>query len=106
MSAYAAASLIDAGYLAVATRNTYKIDLRSLLPWSSLARVAASCALASLALFSVRLGGGPVLLLIAAAALAYAAVFALALYALRVPEAFTLLGWLKQLRRGSAVHRA
>lgn len=106
MSAYALASLVDATYLAVAARRTYGIALQRLLPWGSLAKVALACALASFTLFSVPLSGVPILLSVAAAGAAYLTAFALALCALRVPEAFVLLDWLKRMHHRRAIRGA
>ncbi len=106
MGAYAFASLVDAACLAVVTLRTYRIELRRLLPWGSLARVVIACMLASVTLFSVPPSGLSALLSVAAAGAAYVTVFVLALYALRVPEAFVLLDWLKRLPHRGAIRRA
>ncbi len=103
MAAFAAASLIEASYLAGATLRTYRIELRKLLPWASLGKVAFASGLAALTLFEVPLAGVPVLPSVALAAAAYLLAFALLLYALRVPEAFLLLERMKRVLWRGAV---
>ncbi len=106
MAAFAAASLIEASYLAGATLRTYRIELRRLLPWASLGKVAAASGLAALTLFDVPLSEVPVLPSVALAAAGYLLAFALLLYALRVPEALLLLERLRRLLWRGAVRGA
>ena len=97
MAAVALSTLVDAGWLAYRTLGAYRLTLGELIPWSSIGRTAAAAILAGSILFALAwrplLGFGG----IALAADTYLVIFALLLLALRVPEAQTLLEWLRRL---------
>ena len=97
MSAVALATLVDAGWLAYRTMEAYHLTLRQLLPWFSIAKVAAAAILAAaiLPIFPWRhfLGFGGLVL----ACVVYFVAFGLLLLALRVSEAHTLIEWTRRL---------
>lgn len=97
MAAVALATLVDAGWLAHRTMQSYRLTLGELIPWSSIAKTAAAAVLAGAlpCAFTWRQHVGFGVLLLASAA--YLASFALLLLALRVPEAQTLLEWTRRL---------
>jgi O-antigen/teichoic acid export membrane protein len=97
MAAVALATLVDAGWLAYRTMGAYHLSLGELLPWGHMGKTAAAAILAAPILLSFAwrelLGFGGVVL----GAAAYLVTFALLVLALRVPEAQTLLEWLRRL---------
>lgn len=100
MAAYVLGCLVDATVLAIATLETYRARLATLLPWASLARVALAALVAGVALAGAQPGGIPALLADAIAAAVYLAAFAVLLLLLRVPEAHLLAGWLRRTVTG------
>lgn len=89
--------VMEAVWLARATVRHFGVSARELIPWGSTGRVAAA-ALVSAALLATSawrdtFGPGGMAL----AAIAYSAVFALLLLALKVPEAYLLLAWARRL---------
>ena len=97
MAAVALATLVDAGWLAYRTMQSYHLTLRELLPWGSIGKTAAAAIAAGAILFAFawrqHLGFG----LLVLASTAYLVSFALLVLALRVPEAQTLLEWTRRL---------
>jgi O-antigen/teichoic acid export membrane protein len=97
MGAVALSTLVDAGWLAYRTCAAYGLTLGELIPWSSIARTAAAAILAGATLYVLPwtrlLGFGGLVL----AAVVYLATFALLVLAFRVPEAQTLLEWMRRL---------
>jgi O-antigen/teichoic acid export membrane protein len=96
MAAVALSTFVDAGWLAYRTMGAYHLSLRELVPWGSMGKTAAAAILAGPILFALAwdelLGFGGLVL----GAAAYLAAFALLVLALRVPEAQTLLEWLRR----------
>ena len=97
MAAFALGTLVDSAWLARATMRLYGVSLGALLPWSSLGRVAAAALIAAAVLVPSFWQQALGTLGIAAAAVAYLAVFVLLLFGLRVPEAHRLLAWARRL---------
>lgn len=97
MTAVALSTLVDAGWLAYRTTAAYGLSLRELIPWDGIGRTAVAATLAAAILFVFpwirALGFGGLVLASAAYLLAY---FLLVL-AFRVPEAQTLLEWMRRL---------
>jgi len=97
MIAVVLASLVEALWLAQATRRSYGVSVGQLLPWGSTAKVAAAALLAAVVLATSAwlqvLGPAGI---VPASAL-YLAAFALLLLGLRVPEAHALLAWARRL---------
>ncbi|MGA7538167.1 MAG: lipopolysaccharide biosynthesis protein [Steroidobacteraceae bacterium] len=97
MAAVALSTLVDAGWLAYRTMGAYHLSLGELVPWGGMGRTAAAAILAAPILFtfawSERLGFGGVAL----GSAAYLVTFALLVLALRVPEAQTLLEWMRRV---------
>lgn len=97
MAAVALSSLADAGWLAHRTLSAYHLSLGELVPWRSIGKTAVAAAVAGVILPAVAwrqlLGFGGVVL----GSITYLSAFALLALALRVPEAQTLLGWMRRL---------
>ncbi len=97
MAAVALATVVDAGWLAHRTMQAYRLTLGELVPWGSIGRTAAAAILSGIILFAFSwrqfLGSGGMVL----GAIAYLGAFALLVLALRVPEAQTLLEWMRRL---------
>jgi O-antigen/teichoic acid export membrane protein len=103
MIAFVIASYVDVTWQGWRVLQAYRVPLRELLPWWSIAKVALAAAGAGLLIVSSvwteafgRLG-------IALAGVAYVTAFALALLMMRIPEAAVLQAWGKRLvlRRAS-----
>jgi O-antigen/teichoic acid export membrane protein len=97
MFAFVIASWVDASWLAWRTLSAYRVGIRQLLPWRSIAKTGLAAAMAGVLLVSsvwtdVFGRGGMVI-----AGLAYLAVFALLLHLMRIPEAMVLQAWGKRL---------
>ncbi|MGH8291317.1 MAG: lipopolysaccharide biosynthesis protein [Steroidobacteraceae bacterium] len=96
MAAVALSTLVDAGWLAYRTMGAYHLTLGELVPWSNMGKTAVAAILAAPTLFVFAwrdlLGFGGVAL----GSVAYLVTFALLVLALRVPEAQTLLEWLRR----------
>ena len=97
MMAYVIGSVMEAVWLAASTRRHFRVSLGELIPWGSIARVAVAAAIAAgvLATPAWRDTFGPGGM--ALGSIAYVALFALLLLALRVPEAQSLLLWVRRL---------
>lgn len=97
MTAFALATLVDAGWLARCTMRHYGVGLGQLVPWASLGRVAAAAVVAAgiLATSAWRQLLGPGGMALAGAV--YLAAFSLLVLAMRVPEGHALLEWAKRL---------
>lgn len=97
MAAVALSTLVDAGWLAYRTLRAYRLTLGELIPWGSIGRTATAAILAVPVLFVLGwrelLGFGGIVL----ASAVYLVIFALLVLALRVPEAQTLLEWMRRL---------
>ena len=97
MLALVVSSCVDVAWLGWRTMSFYGVGLREILPWASVGRTALAallaCAVIANSWWTQILG----VLGIVPAAASYLAVFAALLLILRVPEAFTLLEWLKRL---------
>jgi len=97
MLAIAIGTLVDAGWLAYRTSTAYQLSLRHLVPWGGVGKTAAAALLAGAILatsaWTQMLGFGGIVL----AGAAYVALFTLLVLALRVPEAYELIGWLRRL---------
>jgi O-antigen/teichoic acid export membrane protein len=97
MLALVLATVVEAAWLARATRLNYAVSFGELIPWSSIGKVTAAALLAAVVLatpaWTQTFGVGGLVL----ASLAYVAAFALLLLALRVPEAYALLAWVRRL---------
>jgi len=97
MAAVALSTIADAAWLAHRTMQAYQLPLGELLPWRGVAKTGAAAILAGpiLLAFAWRqiLGFAGVVL----ASMAYLVAFTLLLLALRVPEAQTLLEWMRRL---------
>jgi len=97
MCAFVIASYVDATWLAWRTLSAYKVSVRQLLPWRSIAKTALAAAMASVLIVSSvwtevfgRAG-------IAIAGVVYLVAFALLLQMMRIPEAMVLQAWGKRL---------
>lgn len=97
MIAFALGAWIDAMWLGQRTLRHYHVRLRDLIPWSSIGRVGAAALLAGAVLATPAWRDllGPAGMLPAFAA--YLSAFAALLLAMKVPEAYLLLEWLKRL---------
>lgn len=88
---------VDASWLGWSTMRRYGTGAGELIPWSSLARVAVAALVAASVLVSADwtrvFGPGGMVL----GAIAYSAMFALLLLAMRVQEAYMLLAWARRL---------
>lgn len=97
MIATAIGTLVDAGWLAYRTCGAYQVRLARLIPWAGVGKTAAAALTAGVILlpagWTQLLGFGGVVL----ASIAYLGAFALLLIAMRVPEAYELLGWLRRI---------
>lgn len=97
MAAVALATAVDAGWLAYRTMGAYHLTLGELLPWSRIGRTAAAAILAGAILPIVAwrqlLGVGGLVL----GSAAYLVIFVSLVLILRVPEAQTLLAWMRRL---------
>lgn len=97
MAAVVLAMLVDAIWLAWATMRNYGVGLGELIPWASTGKIAAAALIGAAVLVTSAwrqvFGPGGMAL----AAIIYLAVFALLLFGLRVPEAYTLLAWVRRL---------
>jgi O-antigen/teichoic acid export membrane protein len=108
MLAVALATAADAGWLAYRTMKAYHLTLGELLPWSSIGRTAAAAILAGAILpivaWTQLLGIGGLVL----GSAAYLVIFVSLVLILRVPEAQTLLAWMRRLvpLRAAASRRA
>jgi O-antigen/teichoic acid export membrane protein len=100
MTAFAIGAWIDAGWLTHRTLRHYRVRLGELIPWSSIARVAAAALIAApiLATSAWRELLGPGGMALAAAA--YLAVFCLLVLAMKVSEGYALLQWVRRLVPG------
>jgi O-antigen/teichoic acid export membrane protein len=97
MFAFVIASYVDVSWLAWRTCSAYRIGVRQLVPWNSIAKTALAAAMASVLIVSSvwteifgRAG-------MAIAGLVYLAAFALLLQLMRIPEAMVLQAWGKRL---------
>jgi O-antigen/teichoic acid export membrane protein len=97
MFAFVIASYVDVSWLAWRTCSAYRVGVRQLVPWNSIAKTALAAAMASVLIVSSvwtdvfgRAG-------IAIAGVVYLAAFALLLQLLRIPEAMVLQAWGKRL---------
>jgi|SRR5581483_2579709 len=100
MIAFVIASIIDVSWLGWRTLQAYRVSVRDLLPWRSIAKTAMAAAVAGLLVVSsvwTEVFGRPGIVL---AGLAYLAAFVLLLQAMHVPEAMVLQAWGKRLVRG------
>jgi O-antigen/teichoic acid export membrane protein len=102
MIAFVIASYVDVTWLGWRTLQAYRVRLRELLPWWSVAKVALAAAVAGLLIVSSvwteafgRLG-------IVLAGVAYVTAFAFLLLMMRIPEAAVLLAWGKRLAASQA----
>lgn len=97
MTAVALSTLVDAGWLAYRTTAAYQLTLGELIPWSGVGKTAAAAMLAGAILpvfpWMRALGFGGLVL----ASAAYLLIFSLLVLAFRVPEAQTLLEWMRRL---------
>ena len=96
MLAVVSASFVDAIWQARAMMRLYGVSFGELVPWASTGRVSAAALLAAVVLvpaWGQMLGAGGLVL----GSLAYLAGFVLLLLALRVPEAYVLLAWVRRL---------
>jgi O-antigen/teichoic acid export membrane protein len=99
MTAVLIGMLVDAAWLARAAMHHYGVTLRELIPWGGIGRVVLGGLIAAAVLASdwtQMFGPGGMVL----AGIAYVAVFALLLLALKVPEAYVLLAWGRRLVPG------
>jgi O-antigen/teichoic acid export membrane protein len=97
MVAFVIACYVDATWLAWRMVSAYKIGLKQLVPWRSIAKIALAAAMAGVLIVSSvwtdvfgRAG-------IAIAGVVYLAAFALLLQMMRIPEAMVLQAWGKRL---------
>ena len=97
MFAFVIASYVDASWLAWRTCSAYRVGLKQLIPWNSIAKTALAAAMASVLIVSSvwtevfgRAG-------MAIAGVVYLAAFALLLQLMRIPEAMVLQAWGKRL---------
>jgi O-antigen/teichoic acid export membrane protein len=103
MIAFVIASYVDVTWLGWRTLQAYRVRLRELLPWWSIARTALAAAVAGVlianSVWTDVFGRAGIVL----AGLAYLAAFALLLQVMRIPEAMVLQAWGKRLvfRRAS-----
>jgi O-antigen/teichoic acid export membrane protein len=97
MAAVVIGAVVEAIWLARSTMRHFRVRLGELIPWASTGRVSLAALIASgvLATSAWLQAFGPAG--IALGSLAYLAVFALLLLALRVPEAQLLLTWARRL---------
>jgi O-antigen/teichoic acid export membrane protein len=97
MGALVLASLVDAVWLGRAMMRSYEVGLGELIPWGSMARIAAAALVAAAVLATSAwiqvLGPGGMVL----GSAAYLSIFVLLLFALKVPEAYVLLAWARGL---------
>jgi O-antigen/teichoic acid export membrane protein len=97
MTAVALAGFVDAGWLAYRTLGAYHLTLRALLPWGRIGRTAAAAIASGVVLLAVPwralLGIGGLVL----GSATYLVTFAFLVLVLRVPEAQTLLEWMRRL---------
>jgi O-antigen/teichoic acid export membrane protein len=97
MAAFVIGSFVDVTYLGWCTARAYREELRNVVPWASVGRVALAALLASAFIISSiwtdTFGIGGIVL----AGATYSAVFSLLLLAMRVPEALVLLEWARAL---------
>ena len=97
MAAIALSTLVDAGWLAYRTMQAYDVTLGELISWRRTLSTAAAATLAGVVLIAfpwrALLGFGGVVL----ASVVYLLAFGLLLLGLRVPEAQTLLEWMRRL---------
>jgi len=97
MTAVALSTLVDAGWLAYRTTAAYQLTLGELIPWNGVGKTAAAAMLAGAILLVFpwmrALGFGGLVL----ASAAYLLIFSLLVLAFRVPEAQTLLEWMRRL---------
>jgi len=97
MIAFVIASAIDVSWLGWRTLQAYKVSVRDLLPWRSIAKTAVAAAVAGLLIVSsvwTEVFGRPGIVL---GGLAYLAAFALLLQVMHIPEAMVLQAWGKRL---------
>ena len=97
MLALVISSCVDVLWLGWRTLGFYGVRLGDVLPWANIGRTALAALLASAVIVSPWWTQTLGVLGIVPAAATYIAVFAALLLTLRVPEAFTLLEWLKRL---------
>jgi O-antigen/teichoic acid export membrane protein len=97
MIAFVIASYVDVTWLGYRTLQAYRVRLRELLPWWSVAKVALAAAVAGLLIVSSVWTEAFGLLGIALAGVAYLTAFAFLLLMLRIPEASVLQAWCKRL---------
>jgi O-antigen/teichoic acid export membrane protein len=97
MFAFVIASYVDVSWLAWRTCSAYRVGVKQLVPWNSMAKTALAAAMASVLIVSSvwtevfgRAG-------IAIAGLVYLAAFAFLLQLMRIPEAMVLQAWGKRL---------
>lgn len=97
MSAVVIGMFMEATWLGWATTRHFRVSVGELMPWASTGKVAlaATISAAVLATSAWRDAFGPAGM--ALGSLVYLAVFALLLLALRVPEAYLLLTWVRRL---------
>jgi O-antigen/teichoic acid export membrane protein len=97
MFAFVIATYVDAAWLAWRTLSAYRVGIRQLIPWRSVAKTALAAAMASVLLVSSAwtdvFGRAGIVI----AGVAYVAVFAVLLHLMRIPEAMVLQAWGKQL---------
>ncbi len=97
MAAVVIGMVADAVWLARATMRHFGVGIGGLLPWASTGKVALAALIAAAvlatSLWRDTFGPGGMVL----ATMAYLAVFALLLLALKVPEAHALLAWARRL---------
>jgi O-antigen/teichoic acid export membrane protein len=97
MFAFVIASYVDVSWLAWRTCSAYRVGVKQLVPWNSIAKTALAAAMASVLIVSSvwtevfgRAG-------IAIAGLVYLVAFAVLLQLMRIPEAMVLQAWGKRL---------
>lgn len=97
MAAVVIGMVMEAVWLGWATMRHFGVSIGELIPWSSTGRVAAAALIAAavLATSAWRDTFGPAGMVLGSTA--YLAVFTLLLLALKVPEAYALLAWVRRL---------
>lgn len=97
MAAVVTGMLMEAAWLAWATRRHFGVTLSELIPWASIGRVSAAAIIAALVLATSAwrdtFGAAGMVL----GGIVYVAAFALLVLALKVPEAYALLAWARRL---------
>ncbi len=97
MIAFVIGSYVDVLWLGWRTLRAYGVDIRYLIPWTSIVKTALAAAMASVlivgSVWTDFFGRGGIVL----AGVAYLAAFALLLQLMRIPEATVLQAWGKRL---------